>query len=557
MAVASFLELEVAARSSFQDSNQESSEAALAGDATTSSSQIPMNSSSSGLTTTSSVASDYGSDTAYEASELGTPRLGKDENSEIGVEDLSLDEDLTNPIEKLAKYGMSNIDEGLFMGQTILEQLEGIPRRKSHTRHANSLTRNSMYNGDASKVLSLSGNGVELFSEPEHGMSLGHARKLSSESVGSDGSSLRGIENIGVSNSMAFVSPDRPRGSEVSSSTEVLSKVEAQFSGSTQIVLPLDQRHKMTRVLSTMQRRLVTAKTDMEDLISRLNQERATKDYLTRKVKDLEVELETSKQKNKENLQQAILIERERLTQMQWDMEELRRKVLESELKLKSKEDEKSNINSDDGPSNQEKIMAQQELDITKKKLEDLTRKYEALEAKSKAELKFLAKEFKALQSSQTELKEERDRTMKEKAKIEKHLEQEKRIREHEKDQQKRLLHDCRTLWSQLQECNLSLSSEDDDEFVLNSSLEDALDLLETFDDRISLILAEAQLLATEDDRNPIPDGKANSEELRMLLADIVADNAKLRKQVNSATRRALRKRTIARGNGESSSDKP
>ena len=55
-------------------------------------------------------------------------------------------------------------------------------------------------------------------------------------------------------------------------------------------------------------------------------------------VKDLEVEFETAKQKNKETMQQAILIERERLTQMQWDMEELRRKSLEMELKLKSKE---------------------------------------------------------------------------------------------------------------------------------------------------------------------------------------------------------------------------
>lgn len=53
-------------------------------------------------------------------------------------------------------------------------------------------------------------------------------------------------------------------------------------------------------------------------------------------VKDLEVELETTKQKNKENLQQAILIERERFTQMQWNMEELRRQSLEMEIKLKS-----------------------------------------------------------------------------------------------------------------------------------------------------------------------------------------------------------------------------
>lgn len=52
-------------------------------------------------------------------------------------------------------------------------------------------------------------------------------------------------------------------------------------------------------------------------------------------MKDLDVELESTKQKNKENLQQAILLERERVTQMQWDMEELRRKCLEMDSKLK------------------------------------------------------------------------------------------------------------------------------------------------------------------------------------------------------------------------------
>ena len=42
-------------------------------------------------------------------------------------------------------------------------------------------------------------------------------------------------------------------------------------------------------------------------------------------VKDLEVELETTKEKSKENLQHALSLEKERITKMQWDMEELRR----------------------------------------------------------------------------------------------------------------------------------------------------------------------------------------------------------------------------------------
>ncbi|CAI0416624.1 unnamed protein product [Linum tenue] len=418
------------------------------------------------------------------------------------------------------------------MGQTILDKLERFPRHKPHTRHAN-IVGNSMYNGNAPKVQPIVGNGVEPFSEPEHGrVALGHARKLSSDSAGSDGSSLRGSESAGVSNSgTADVSLDLARGAEVSTDT--------------QIIIPFDQRHKMSRVLTTMQRRLGTAKTDMEDLISRLNQERAIKDYLAKKVKDLEVELETSKQKNKENLQQAILVERERLTQMQWDMEELRRKSFEMELKLKAKEDEKSSMKLDDGPTN-EKDVAQEELDITKKKLEDLTKQYEALEVKSKAELKFLAKEFKSLQSSQKQLKQDRDQAINEKAEMEKHLEHERESRQHEKDRQKRLLHDCRTVWSRLQECNLILSSEDDgNNFVLNSSSEDAFDLLETFDDRISLLLAEAQLIA--DDGGADCNEKTMNSELRTLLGDILADNAKLRRQVYSVARRALRKGTISR----------
>ena len=45
--------------------------------------------------------------------------------------------------------------------------------------------------------------------------------------------------------------------------------------------------------------------------------------------------MEATKQKGRETLQQAILAERERITQMQWDMDELRRKYSEMESNLK------------------------------------------------------------------------------------------------------------------------------------------------------------------------------------------------------------------------------
>lgn len=234
----------------------------------------------------SSITSDYGSDTAYETSELGTPRLGRDDSSEMGIEDLALDEDLTSPIEKLVKFGMTNIDEGLFMGQTILEQLEGLPKYKMHGRHVNNITGKDMYNGNASKPSILARNGMELFSQPEHSKVFSHADKLSDESVGSDVSSLRGSEmsNSGIPNSIGDGSLDLLGGAEVSRIMEMLGSTDLQTSGGTQVILPFDQRPKLNRVLVTMQQRLVTARTDMEDLIARLNQEIAVKDYLSTKV---------------------------------------------------------------------------------------------------------------------------------------------------------------------------------------------------------------------------------------------------------------------------------
>ncbi|KAG8636337.1 hypothetical protein MANES_16G123100v8 [Manihot esculenta] len=465
MAVAFFLQLGAAVRSSFQDVNQQPSEASPAIDSTTSSSHVPPHSTSSMIIGGLSVKSDYGSDTAHETSELGTPRLIRDEQLEIGTEDLTLDEDLTNPIENLVKYGMSNIDEGLFMGQTILEQLEGFPRHKPNDTHLNNIIGKDTCNGNASKASFLAGNGMKLFSEPESGKIFSHALKLSSESVGSDGSSLRGSEvsNSGVPNSSGDGSFD-----EVLNTAGLLGRTELQFTDDEQIVLPLDQPHKMNRVLTTMQRRL--------------NQQIAVKSYLKTKVKDLEAELETTEQKNKENLQQAILIERERLTQML-------HKSLEMELRLRSREDE----NSGAGSNYLEKDSALEELDATRKQLEILSKQYEELQAKSKEDIRFLAKEFKSLQKSQAELKDKLGQSLKEKSEVE------------------------------------------EDKFIMYSSEADALDLLSTSADQIGLLLAEVQALL-EDCKTAISEDdnmEATDPELRNMLATISTDSAKLRKLVN------------------------
>ncbi|GKU87292.1 hypothetical protein SLEP1_g1716 [Rubroshorea leprosula] len=564
VAVASFLELEAAARSSFQDINESTSEANAAENSTILSSQVLSQQSLPPFAGTSSIMSDYyGSDTAYEASELGTPSLGRDDNSELGLEELTLDEDLTGPIEKFVKYGMTNIDEGLSMGQTILDQLEGFPRHKAQTRNNNDSVRKDPYVGNGSRASFLAGNGLELFSEPEVGKAVSHARKLSNESVGSDISSLKGSEmsNSGVPNLSGDGSLG-PHGSiEDSSITVNVGNPELQFSGDAQIVLPLDQRHKMNRVLLAMQRRLVTAKTDMEDLMARLYQEIAVKDYLAAKVNDLEVELETTKQKSKENLQLAILDERERFTKMQWEMEELRRKSLEMELKLHTKQSEKPNAEPTEQSAPQEKDVM---LHATKEQLDSLSRKYEELEAKSKADIKVLIKEVKSLRNSQRELNHELSQTITEKSETEELLKQERQISEHARSTREKLLSDCRVLYNQLLECNLNLSiTDDEDSLVDSSSLADALNLLTTSDNKISLLLAEAEVLAKDGGANPGDIDRAHEndeamridDELRKLLANIFINNAKLRKQVNSLIRHRLNTGIMSSNNTTESSE--
>ncbi|KAJ1410936.1 PX domain superfamily, partial [Sesbania bispinosa] len=524
-AVASFLELEAAARSSFQDASQQNLETDPDSNNRVYSVQSPLHSSLSLAAGSSSVASDYGSDTAYEPSDIGTPRIGQDDNSEVGTDDLTLDEDMTNPIEKLVKYGISNIDEGLFMGQTILDQLEGLPRNKVNARHVNYITEKENNNGNSYGSSLLANNTMELFSEPGHAKVIGHIRKLSNESAGSDGSSVRGSEmsNFGIPNSSGDGSPDLPR-----RETDIMGHTKLKCTGDSQLVLPLDQRNKLNRILSTMQRRLVTAKTDMEDLIVRLNQEIAAKDFLATKVKDLEVELETTRQKNKENLEQAILIERERFTQMQWDMEELRRKSLEMEMKLKSESN----------------------LDATNEQLEILSKQYGELEAKSKADVKVLVKEVKSLRKSQTELKKELSESIKEKCETEKLLLHERAKREWAETSWRKLLEKCRLLFNQLQECNVNLPDEDEDRKIMNSSsLTDAFNQLTLSDDQIDILLAEVENLEKDyvsaasdvDKINDLKDGVICDDELRKIIADLFIDNVRLRKQTNRVTRHALK----------------
>ncbi|KAL3650693.1 hypothetical protein CASFOL_007096 [Castilleja foliolosa] len=511
--VASFLELEAAARSSFQEDGQ--SDSHISQSAAHSTLRVPDASSLSAVAGSSSLASDYGSDTAYEASEIGSPCPGRDNNSELSMEDLSYYDSITSPVDKFLKYGMSNIDEGLSMGQSIIEKLEGFPRHKLRATELHFNLEHDTSNGSSSKASR---------SEPDHSTVVRHVRKLSNESIGSDRSSDRGSElsNIAFpkSNGLGFGLLDFRSGAE-----DLRKSGTVDVSDDVHLLVPIDQSQTMNRLLTTLQRKLITAKTDMEDLISRLNQEIAVKDYLSTKVKDLEVELETTKQKGKENLEQAMLIERERVTQMQWDMEELRQTAMGLELKLKFEQaqsmDTQSTISST--ISQPHKDVLHQELDSAKQKFEDLLKRHQELVVRSKADIKILVKEVKSLRSSHAELTKQLDQSLKEKSQATELLQEEKERNEQTRTSWGKFLHKYKILHDQLQEFHIN---------NLKHTEED--DVIGTSDSQISLLLSEVQRLGQDTLTNDRVAELDDDSSLRQMLTSILVDNGVLRKQVNS-----------------------
>lgn len=243
------------------------------------------NSDVSVLAASSSIASDHGNDTPYEISEVGTPRHWNGGSADLGMENSISEQDLFDPVETTDKYGMFN-------RKFFRESLQRISRRRMHMHTGSegySTGRDEIIeNTSDAKLLRM--DGTEFLPELGDYKLAGHVHRLSTESVGSDLSSVRAseISNIGAANLYGDY-PDQSEGPEAPRNMDSFGNPDLQLPRDILVALPSDERHKLNRVLVTMQRRLATAKTDLEDLIARLNQEVAVRQFLTTKVYSITV----------------------------------------------------------------------------------------------------------------------------------------------------------------------------------------------------------------------------------------------------------------------------
>ncbi|KAL8457053.1 hypothetical protein ACS0TY_034221 [Phlomoides rotata] len=514
--VACFLELEAAARLSFRESNHHLPNVNLSSNS--SSSSDPVSNDVSVVAGTSALASSYYSGSTYEASCIQLDLYAKDDYTKFDKGTPISDNDFVGLIEATVNEAFSQNNSS-----TLSKEIS---------------------EGKEENFLSKSSNGRINLDQIQKGLLYTHAHHHDSVEYSTD-----------LKNSPKGTSPDTP--SKILNSCEVhqdsgtsskgLESVETsealdthaisdlQLSPDTQVVFPLDEQQKMNRLVSTVQQRLVTSKTDIEDLMARLNQELALRQYLTTKVKDLETELESKKQIGNENLEQAISVERERFTQMQWDVEELRRKCVEMESRFKAEQNERAHAEATKTSIIEENEALQQELESAREQLKNLQKCHEEADLKSKSDVKLLVKEIKSVRRSQSELQQELDRVSKEKMDFETKLDKERAKMESVDAANRKLLRECEILRGRLEECSVNFLDEQDNKLKMEF-LPDALDILATSENRIGLLLAEAQLLAQDESG----DLMTTDDELRKMLADVLIDNAILRKRENSVLQCAL-----------------
>uniref|UniRef100_A0A1J3E2Y8 PX domain-containing protein n=1 Tax=Noccaea caerulescens TaxID=107243 RepID=A0A1J3E2Y8_NOCCA len=500
--IATFLELEAAVRSYFNDEYQETED--TSGD-------IPplLTNTSSDVPGSSSVTIDHVSDSADETSDASTTKHGEASLKNLVSRNSASDDNVTDWHELITEYGL--LDKS--------PRTDGAAETGTVTGEGNS-----------------SGVGFQRLD--------GSDRKFQTRTTESDATHVRDSE------ASIPGEPDSVNSGTIDSHDEAHGNMYGAVSANTEtqkdltIVFQSEERHKLKRVIDMLKQRLETAKADTEDLISRLNQELAVRQFLSTKVKDLEAELETTQESCKRGMEQTVLNEKERFTQIQWDMEELRKQCMEMESLLNSIKDEKAQIETTNQSLVQENQMLLQQISDLRENFEKFHQEHEELEVKSKAELKVLVKEVKSLRTTQSELKQELSRTMKEKLEMERTVQRDKDREETAKNANKKLLHECDVLQNRLQECNVKFHIEEESKLIMDSSsASEAIELLATSDNRIGLLIAETQLLSEEVEKLKLTtsnDNRGTDDVIRKMLTEVLIDNARLRKQMNSVLRCSL-----------------
>ncbi|CAM6111144.1 unnamed protein product [Calypogeia fissa] len=567
VAIASFLELEAAARYAINTiSEQEASSTVTAGlGATGSSIMVEPRSGLSWTGGGSSVASgpfpsglDYGSDATNDTPVVGTPT--KNSEGELEMEALAIEQEAAinkaeNGVSRPKRAPRSRRDPSSSTMEASERTASGqLEMERDSERHPSEV-------GTADQGISAGPVSNLRHAFSAESVTSWHRRKGSHESLASDVESVRGSEqSVGPS----LDGQMEASGWSVATMDEGLLETEAVLKG-VGVGLPMDQRSKVRRVLLMMQRKLSGAKADIEDLNARLHQETAVKEFLTIKVRDLEAELDTTRRKSRDVLQQAVSIEREKVTNLLWELEECKTSLMNLEEQSESEKEARLSLEERLAQAEAAKEEAAKEMADVREKMLQLQKERD----QARADKKVLVKEMKSLLREQPKKDKEIELAKEAKLELENILHEERHRQETNKASRAKFLHHVAMLRQRLQECTVDYLAREEERSPNKTSAgaTDALDLLSTSDNRIGLLLAEAQLLAQQgrensSNTNALPNGvhsngagaapqeklhelpggdEENEAELQQILTDLIIDNAQMRRAMNhSLTQSAI-----------------
>ncbi|CAM6029393.1 unnamed protein product [Sphagnum balticum] len=579
--MASFLELEAAARF-----GKQTAQMLLAGLPPTNNASLHFAPSpTSRLSWTggggSSVASgglsnlEYGSDGTFADSGVGTLWKGSDNGLEIEMKALAIEE------ESAIIAAVSDRGENLLQDQRTLLTFTRNAEYESDSHsefpaieRGNQADLAGISTGvSTSKSSTMAGMGHRKFE-------LYHGRKASQDSIASEMSSLPGSEiSHGVLLDMPLEGSSLAQGSSESRREDWMGGAETDLLKGTGLMIPVDQRGKVRLLMVTLRRRLAVVKADMEDALARLKQETAVKEFLTAKVRDLEGEVDRMRRKGRDVLQEAVLTEREHVTSLQWEVEECRAALATAEETAQTCQDARIQAEQWQKDTKIKLEQAEKAMQEMEQQLEALQQARDVVDSQARTDKKLLAKEVRSLRHSQNELKMEAAHALEAKAALELSLQEEKDKQDGIRAVRSKFLHEMAMLRKRLQECSMEFLAKEDNipasENGVSAGMKNAFELLSTSDNHIDILLAEAQLLAQEDDKesgNALPSRRRSQPEgdephsngetgrsqqqttnlqasslatesevvLRSILIDMFIDQAQLQKVLNSVMRNAL-----------------
>ena len=310
------------------------------------------------------------------------------------------------------------------------------------------------------------------------------------------------------------------------------------------LVLREQQREQVRALVANLKKRAAMAKGDVHDALMCLRSETAAKELLASKVDDLEAAASTTRNAAARDQDIAVAAEREKRTALQWEMEGALASARAAEGRATAAEQLRAAAEARASDAEEAAAAARAEAATADARIDAARAEAAAALDQSHAEKKALAKEVKRLRKELATAAEERTSAVADAAEMRRRLEQREGDARLDAAREEKLLREVEALRTKLHDCgpermvaNESGTGEDGGEASSAPNHGDLIELLSLSDNRLAILIAEAQLLASSAGASA---AGGRSAGIAASFGALLEDLAVLRKTCNSLLRNGV-----------------